>query len=515
MSQSFFSRRSSLRAIALALALPLAGCGVSEAPPAASADERLASTEAPLYIASGKVWPYRSIPVCWENPGALNGPERGWVRAAVERTWQRYGDVYFHNWGACSSDTSGIRIRISDEGPHTKGLGYDLDGKTDGMVLNFTFNNWSAGCSSSGSRQFCIESIAVHEFGHALAYSHEQNRSDTPTWCDQEQGTDGDVTYGAWDLDSVMNYCNPEWNGNGTLSATDIRGHQRYYGVPFGTVDMAEGGPGVASWGPGRLDLFVRGADGGPLWKIYNGSTWTEWSALGGVIQGNPAAVSWGTGRIDVVALGMDNAIWLKSYNNGSWSGWSSLGGSFNSSPAIASRGAGRLDVFARNGSDNAIWIKSYNNGVWSSWHTLGGVLTSHPAAVSRGDNTLDVFARGTDNAIWQNRYNGSTWSGWTSLGGLFGSSPAVVSRTVDGLDVFVRDADGDLYQRSWNSTLGWGLGWFRMGSYAFDDHPAAVSWDSGRIDLFTHSKLTLPGSNITYKYIHHSAYTGGFWQEL
>ena len=38
--------------------------------------------------------------------------------------------------------------------------------------------------------------------------------------------------YGDWDLASVMNYCNPNWNGNGQLSDTDIAAVRYYYGAP-------------------------------------------------------------------------------------------------------------------------------------------------------------------------------------------------------------------------------------------------------------------------------------------
>lgn len=36
---------------------------------------------------------------------------------------------------------------------------------------------------------------------------------------------------GPWDLNSVMNYCNPSWNGNGNLNRTDIQGVQALYGA--------------------------------------------------------------------------------------------------------------------------------------------------------------------------------------------------------------------------------------------------------------------------------------------
>lgn len=100
------------------------------------------------------------------------------------------------------------------------------------MVLNFSWSSCPReyGRVGGGPSYSCTGIVAVHEFGHALGFAHEQNRPDTPRWCRRHQGASGDMMIGTWDAGSVMNYCNPRWNGDGNLSPGDIQAGRTIYG---------------------------------------------------------------------------------------------------------------------------------------------------------------------------------------------------------------------------------------------------------------------------------------------
>jgi hypothetical protein len=247
----------------------------------------------------------------------------------------------------------------------------------------------------------------------------------------------------------------------------------------------ASGPPAVAAWGPGRLDLFVRGTDR-HLWHAFRtpGAAWSGWEDLGGQLASAPAAVSWGPERVDVFAKGTDGALWHRWWGGTAWSGWESRGGQLASAPAVASWGAGRIDVVAV-GSDAAIWHRWWGGSGWSGWESLGGVCTGDPAAGGWQPGAFDVFCLGATTApaaLWHRWYRFGEWVGWSQeVPGGWIDGASAVTWAPGRLDVFGVDAATNGLAHAWWDSTAWHA---EMLDGTVTATPAATSWGPSHIDV-------------------------------
>jgi hypothetical protein len=73
-------------------------------------------------------------------------------------------------------------------------------------------------------------------------------------------------------------------------------------------ADVVDDGPAVAAQGVGDMRVFIRGSDGALWTRSWNGTAWTSWSSLGGVLTSGPAVTVRPNGIYDIVVRGPANA---------------------------------------------------------------------------------------------------------------------------------------------------------------------------------------------------------------
>jgi hypothetical protein len=279
--------------LTMTLSFGVAAIACSAAPDTNGSDERAGEAASPLYEAPGvELWTARNnfIPMCWATPDFAK--EKAIIRAAIENTWIREANLRI-SWTDCptSGPDSYVKLDLNNvgDGGNTQGYGtaaLRTATQSTSMHLGFAPNN--------GTAQSRLEYLAVHEFGHVLGFSHEQDQPGAgPVDC-RANGTNGCNALGApayvkcikaarsspskkaacevakkdafdscmkdaakdengtpvgpYDVDSVMSYCNKYRNNAGILSPLDIAGVRRLYGKKHDGAIVGYGGKCLNVW---------------------------------------------------------------------------------------------------------------------------------------------------------------------------------------------------------------------------------------------------------------------------
>jgi hypothetical protein len=219
-----------------------------------------------------------------------------------------------------------------------------------------------------------------------------------------------------------------------------------------------------------------------------------------------PAVSTWGPQRLDVFIRGTtDDGLWHRDYAGGQWSGWEPRGGSYSSAPSAVSRSTSRIDVAIRDAADAHVARQFWNGSGWFS-DDLGGTVTSAPALSSWSSNRLDVFVRGLADHLYHRAFDGTNWSAWEDLTSLLGvtisSAPSAVSWGAGRIDMVARASDGRVYHVYWENSSGWQSDYIEGVKIA--SAPAISSWGPGRLDVF--------GQRSSDSHLVHTYYNGSIW---
>jgi hypothetical protein len=232
----------------------------------------------------------------------------------------------------------------------------------------------------------------------------------------------------------------------------------------------ATSGPAAVTWNGSQVDVVVRGGDGA-YWRSIGWfdaagrpGTFGAWVSMGGVFSSAPSVAAVSYGRMAVVGRGGNGSAYQRLWNGSSWSEWTSLGGQANSAATISADPATSQYLVSVMGSDGLLWqtgtsttkagafgwvgtgVRSTHGAGTSasSWQTATGRLLSlggagHSAVMLRPDGTRQslggqmnsvvtvakqsdgsylVLGRGSDNEIWMTRYVNGRGGDWISLGG-------------------------------------------------------------------------------------------------
>jgi hypothetical protein len=300
--------------------------------------------------------------VCSEQAFAIPPPGRRnfYATARGSNSWSTFHD-------------SGYSSSWHDPGPTSYGVGYSelalSVGPTGFLDVAFFAGTYSP---------FIAESW-IHTFAPGAGYgsSYDPPSGYTFEWSPSFVRTGPEITElfvvaVGGNLQNVLLHCTIDHTN--VASAPAVTPWENWGSPPSSAIYSA---PSGATWGPGRIDVFMRGYDGN-LWHAYsvNGSRgWDNWGHPSGrTLAGDPATASWGDQRLDVFIRDTQGEILQAWFDHGSsgFGPWGNPTGVSFSSVGAAAFSVGEVYFGGLDQQPNPhLWLYRWANGP-SSWEDLG-----------------------------------------------------------------------------------------------------------------------------------------------
>jgi alpha-galactosidase len=168
-----------------------------------------------------------------------------------------------------------------------------------------------------------------------------------------------------------------------------------------GTVTDA---PTVAWSSPTEWTAFARATDG----TVWSRTATTGWTGIGAPdnrpIYGRPSAVIDDSGVLHVAVRTRTDEVWLRTRTGSTWSDWTNLGGTVSGSPTLLAT-SGRVYLFVL-AADNRLWQRNFVDGGWGGWFRRSELPTDAfrgaPAAAAGGNGSAWLAVRGVDGKVHQ-----------------------------------------------------------------------------------------------------------------
>ena len=169
------------------------------------------------------------------------------VRGALSSGWEAHSALRFVDWRACDLLTfdersEAIGMYIHPDAPNKSGVGINTKGRAIATqfkpwgiadtCLEFSFFTWRY-----EYRFDCVETLALHEFGHAIGLRHEWYHPLTPESCfatrgqtEQPLGVDRTSPLFGDEDHTVINPDTYDWNSIMTYTEECADGEESYFG---------------------------------------------------------------------------------------------------------------------------------------------------------------------------------------------------------------------------------------------------------------------------------------------